>query len=70
MTVREKAGAERSKSSMRSASGPFPWHCFPLIGSYPTSPLGLGCRVRLKEMELHRPWQDLFGARFEALLYD
>jgi hypothetical protein len=48
MTVREKAGAERSKSSMRSASGPFPWHCFPLIGSYPTSPLGLGCRYGSK----------------------
>jgi hypothetical protein len=27
---------ERSKSSTRSASGPCPWHCFPLIGSCPT----------------------------------
>ena len=54
-TVSAKAGAERSKSSMRSASGSCPWHYFPLIGSYPTSPLGLGLQVRLKEMELHQP---------------
>jgi hypothetical protein len=25
-----------TKSSMRSASGPYSWHCFPLIGSCPT----------------------------------
>ena len=47
-TVSAKAGAERSKSSMSSASGPCPWHYFPLIGSYPTSPQGLGCRYGSK----------------------
>jgi len=43
-TLSSKAGVERLKSSMRSASGPCRWHCFRLIGSYRTSPPTLACR--------------------------
>ena len=30
---------------MRIANGPGPWHCFPLIGNCPTSPLALAYRA-------------------------
>jgi hypothetical protein len=44
MTASAKAGAGRSKSSMRSGSGLCLWPCFPRIESCPTSPPVLACR--------------------------
>ena len=60
-----------------------PLALFPADRQLPNFAAGFGVQVRLKEMELYRPrqwgacWlachlyeQDLFGSRFEVLLYD